>query len=184
MASDQGPVVQSAVPRSELVRLRKERDLTQEHVAGNLGWSASKLIKVEGGHNSVFKVDLGGDHQDSLIVPDQRLYLISQTREDGQVSFIPFSQGAHMRASRLFTPLESDGALPHLNLPQKAPSAEAEFKSSGAWLANSFVVQSRYSGCIGTFSMDGSDLQAELVVQSLPASIFSCLDVMKGNCAR
>lgn len=58
MASDQGPVVQSAVLRSELVRLRKERGMTQEQVAGNLEWSASKLIRVEGGRSSVTKVDL------------------------------------------------------------------------------------------------------------------------------
>ncbi len=58
MASDQGPVVQSAVLRSELVRLRKERGLTQEQVAGNLEWSASKLIRVEGGRSSITKVDL------------------------------------------------------------------------------------------------------------------------------
>jgi transcriptional regulator with XRE-family HTH domain len=58
MASDQGPVVQSAVLRSELVRLRKERGVTQEQVAGNLEWSASKLIRVEGGHSSITKVDL------------------------------------------------------------------------------------------------------------------------------
>lgn len=58
MASDQGPVVQSAVLRSELVRLRKEKGLTQEQVAGNLEWSASKLIRVEGGRSSITKVDL------------------------------------------------------------------------------------------------------------------------------
>jgi transcriptional regulator with XRE-family HTH domain len=58
MATDQGPVIQSAVLRSELVRLRKERNLTQEHVAANLEWSPSKLIRVEGGHSSITKVDL------------------------------------------------------------------------------------------------------------------------------
>ena len=58
MASDQGPVVQSAVLRGELVRLRKERGLTQEQVAENLEWSASKLIRVEGGRSSITKVDL------------------------------------------------------------------------------------------------------------------------------
>jgi transcriptional regulator with XRE-family HTH domain len=58
MANDQGPVVQSAILRSELVRLRKERNLTQEQVAANLEWSASKLIRVEGGHSSITKVDL------------------------------------------------------------------------------------------------------------------------------
>lgn len=58
MASDQGPVIQSAILRSELVRLRKAKGMTQEHVAGNLEWSASKLIRVEGGHSSITKVDL------------------------------------------------------------------------------------------------------------------------------
>src|SRR5213075_667414 len=58
MASDQGPVIQSAVLRTELVRLRKERNLTQEQVATNLEWSASKLIRVEGGRSSITKVDL------------------------------------------------------------------------------------------------------------------------------
>ena len=58
MASDQGPVIQSAVLRSELVRLRKEKGVTQEQVAGQLEWSASKLIRVEGGHSSITKVDL------------------------------------------------------------------------------------------------------------------------------
>jgi len=33
--------------------------MTQEQVAGNLEWSASKLIRVEGGHSSITKVDLG-----------------------------------------------------------------------------------------------------------------------------
>src|SRR5580658_5170526 len=58
MASDQGPVVQSALLRIELVRLRKERKMTQEQVAENLEWSASKLIRVEGGRSSITKVDL------------------------------------------------------------------------------------------------------------------------------
>ena len=58
MANDQGPVVQSAVLRSELVRLRKERKLTQEQVAENLDWSPSKLIRVEGGRSAITKVDL------------------------------------------------------------------------------------------------------------------------------
>jgi transcriptional regulator with XRE-family HTH domain len=58
MASDQGPVVQSAVLRTELVRLRKERGLTQEQVAASLEWSGSKLIRIEGGRSSITKVDL------------------------------------------------------------------------------------------------------------------------------
>jgi transcriptional regulator with XRE-family HTH domain len=58
MATDEGPVVQSMLLRGELVRLRKESGLTQEQVAGNLEWSPSKLIRVEGGRSSITKVDL------------------------------------------------------------------------------------------------------------------------------
>ena len=58
MAADQGPIVQSALLRSELIRLRKESRLTQEQVAAALEWSPSKLIRIEGGHSSVTKVDL------------------------------------------------------------------------------------------------------------------------------
>jgi transcriptional regulator with XRE-family HTH domain len=58
MAADQGPVVQSALLRSELVRLRKEKVLTQQQVARELEWSTSKLIRVEGGASSITKVDL------------------------------------------------------------------------------------------------------------------------------
>jgi transcriptional regulator with XRE-family HTH domain len=58
MASDQGPVIQSALLRAELVRLRKERGLTQQQVADAMEWSPSKLIRVEGGGSSITKVDL------------------------------------------------------------------------------------------------------------------------------
>lgn len=58
MANDQGPVVQSALLRNELIRLRKESGLTQEQVARSLDWSPSKLIRVEGGRSAITKVDL------------------------------------------------------------------------------------------------------------------------------
>jgi transcriptional regulator with XRE-family HTH domain len=58
MASDQGPVIQSALLRNELVRLRKDSELTQEQVAEDLEWSPSKLLRVENGHSSITKVDL------------------------------------------------------------------------------------------------------------------------------
>jgi transcriptional regulator with XRE-family HTH domain len=51
-------MVQSALLRGELVRLRKESGLTQEQVAGELEWSPSKLIRVEGGRSAITKVDL------------------------------------------------------------------------------------------------------------------------------
>src|ERR1700744_4101806 len=58
MAVDQGPVVQSAILRRELVQLRRDSGKTQGEVARALEWSPSKLIRIEGGHNSVTKVDL------------------------------------------------------------------------------------------------------------------------------
>lgn len=58
MSSDEGPVVQSALLRDELVRLRTRRGLTQQQVAAALEWSPSKLIRVEGGKSSITKVDL------------------------------------------------------------------------------------------------------------------------------
>jgi transcriptional regulator with XRE-family HTH domain len=58
MTSDQGPVVQSALLRSEIVRLRKHVGLTQQQVAENLDWSPSKIIRIEGGHSSITRVDL------------------------------------------------------------------------------------------------------------------------------
>lgn len=58
MATDQGPVVQSAMLRNEMTRLRKESGMTQEQVATALDWSPSKLIRVEGGRSSITKVDL------------------------------------------------------------------------------------------------------------------------------
>jgi transcriptional regulator with XRE-family HTH domain len=58
MASDQGPVIQSALLRAELVRLRKEQGLTQQQVAQAMEWSPSKLIRVEGGSSSITMVDL------------------------------------------------------------------------------------------------------------------------------
>ncbi len=58
VATDQGPVVQSALLRGELIRLRRESGLTQEQVAATLEWSPSKLIRVEGGRSSITKVDV------------------------------------------------------------------------------------------------------------------------------
>lgn len=58
MPSDEGSVVQSALLRDELIRLRKKRGLTQQRVAATLEWSPSKLIRVEGGASSITKVDL------------------------------------------------------------------------------------------------------------------------------
>jgi transcriptional regulator with XRE-family HTH domain len=58
MADNRGPVVESAVLRAELTRLRRDRNLTQEKVAKDLEWSPSKVIRIEGGRTPVSKVDL------------------------------------------------------------------------------------------------------------------------------
>jgi transcriptional regulator with XRE-family HTH domain len=86
MATDQGPVVQSALLRSELVRLRKESDLTQERVASDLAWSPSKLIRLEGGRSSITQVDL-----DALL----RVYRV--TSESLRERLHALNRGAHER---------------------------------------------------------------------------------------
>ncbi|HEU5030690.1 MAG TPA: helix-turn-helix transcriptional regulator [Spirillospora sp.] len=53
-----GPAVQRAILTSELQRLRQENGATQEHVAGALDWSTSKLIRIEGGTVGVSTTDL------------------------------------------------------------------------------------------------------------------------------
>jgi len=87
MPNDQGPVVQSALLRNELIRLRKDSGLTQEHVAQRLDWSPSKLIRVEGGRSSVTKVDL-----DALL----RIYGI--TSESQRERLQALNRGAKERA--------------------------------------------------------------------------------------
>src|ERR1700687_1544245 len=81
MANDQGPGVQSAILRGELVHLRKERRLTQDKVAGDLSWSPSKLIRVEGGHSAITKVDLDALlHLYGVTSADQREWLETLNR--------------------------------------------------------------------------------------------------------
>ncbi|GAB2823365.1 helix-turn-helix transcriptional regulator [Actinocorallia aurea] len=59
MPSGQGPVVESALLREELVRSRKDAGYTQEQVAAALEWHPSKLIRIEGGKTGINRVDLG-----------------------------------------------------------------------------------------------------------------------------
>src|SRR5690348_7698 len=47
--SGPGPVISRLRLRTELRRLREHRQLTQAEVAHRLGWSDSKIIRVEGG---------------------------------------------------------------------------------------------------------------------------------------
>ncbi|HEY3681986.1 MAG TPA: helix-turn-helix transcriptional regulator [Streptosporangiaceae bacterium] len=58
VGAGQGPVVESALLRAELVQLRRERGLTQEQVGHSLDWHPSKLIRIEGGKSGISKTDL------------------------------------------------------------------------------------------------------------------------------
>jgi transcriptional regulator with XRE-family HTH domain len=87
MANDQGPVVQSALLRNELIRLRKESGLTQDLVAQRLDWSPSKLIRVEGGRSSITKVDL-----------DALLHTYGITSESQRERLQALNRGARERA--------------------------------------------------------------------------------------
>ena len=87
MANDQGPVVQSALLRNELIRLRKDSGLTQDQVAQRLDWSPSKLIRVEGGRSSITKVDL-----------DALLHTYGITSESQRERLQAMNRGARERA--------------------------------------------------------------------------------------
>jgi transcriptional regulator with XRE-family HTH domain len=58
MTLDPGPVVQRARLTAELQRLRRDAGKTQEEVAHALDWSASKLIRIEGGNVRISTTDL------------------------------------------------------------------------------------------------------------------------------
>jgi transcriptional regulator with XRE-family HTH domain len=58
MALDPGPVVQRARLTAELQKLRRDAGKTQEEVARALDWSASKLIRIEGGAVRLSTTDL------------------------------------------------------------------------------------------------------------------------------
>jgi transcriptional regulator with XRE-family HTH domain len=67
------PVTMRRKLRVELRRLRTARDLTQRHVAGQLDWSQSKVIRIENGSVAVGVTDLeamlrlyGVDDQDTI----------------------------------------------------------------------------------------------------------------------
>ncbi|GAA0429838.1 transcriptional regulator [Acrocarpospora corrugata] len=53
-----GPVIQGALLRSKLTRLRKDNSLTQDEVAAELEWHTSKLIRIEGGRTGISRQDL------------------------------------------------------------------------------------------------------------------------------
>ncbi|MFI0449800.1 helix-turn-helix domain-containing protein [Actinomadura sp. 6N118] len=94
--------MQSAMLRSELVRIRRERSLTQEQVAEELEWSPSKLIRVEGGRSSVTKVDL-----------DALLTLYGITSESQREKLHALNRGA--RAKSWWNEFKSESPPTYLN---------------------------------------------------------------------
>ncbi|MFG2003398.1 helix-turn-helix domain-containing protein [Spirillospora sp. NPDC048911] len=102
MAVDQGPVVQSAMLRSDLVRIRRDKSLTQEQVADELEWSPSKLIRVEGGRSSITKVDL-----------DALLTLYGVTSESQREKLHALNRGA--RAPAWWNEFKGESPLTYLN---------------------------------------------------------------------
>jgi transcriptional regulator with XRE-family HTH domain len=53
-----GPVVNRALLRAELRRLRTESGLTQEEVAGSLDWSVSRIAQIERDNIAITKPEL------------------------------------------------------------------------------------------------------------------------------
>jgi transcriptional regulator with XRE-family HTH domain len=58
MADDVSPLVQRRRLRAELRRARQEKGLTQEQVAGDMDWSLSKIIRIEGASTGISTADL------------------------------------------------------------------------------------------------------------------------------
>lgn len=58
MVTNQYSVGRSSSLRLKFARVEKESGLTEEHVIGESFWSSSKLIKVDGIHNSIAVADL------------------------------------------------------------------------------------------------------------------------------
>lgn len=58
MVAVSGPTVGRRRLRAELRRLRVDRELTQEHVASEMEWSLSKLIRIENGTVAISVSDL------------------------------------------------------------------------------------------------------------------------------
>jgi transcriptional regulator with XRE-family HTH domain len=86
MPSDQGPIVQSAALRGELVKLRRERGMTQEQIARNLEWSPSKLIRIEGGRSTPNKVDLDALLQQYGVTSASQRERLHHLREGARVT--------------------------------------------------------------------------------------------------
>lgn len=173
MPTDQGPVVQSALLRTELIRLRKDSGLTQEQVAQSLDWSPSKLIRVEGGRSSITKVDL-----DALL----STYSISSEVQRERLQTL--NRGARERA--WWASYRDDGFNPTY---LEYVGYEAGAKFIRQFHGSSFpgLIQSReYAEVLTTNSTDAARMspvvkfrlqrQAELAKRSPPARQYYVID--------
>jgi transcriptional regulator with XRE-family HTH domain len=81
MADDHGPVVQSAVLRVELVRLRRRSQLSQYEIAHELGWQPSTLIRIEGGRSPITQAELDSlldEYGVDSVAERERLHSLNQ----------------------------------------------------------------------------------------------------------
>jgi transcriptional regulator with XRE-family HTH domain len=58
VSADQGPLVERALLRQQLIKMRHAANLTQQEVADALEWHSLKLIRIEGGKSNVTRPDL------------------------------------------------------------------------------------------------------------------------------
>jgi transcriptional regulator with XRE-family HTH domain len=79
MAEISGPSVRGRRLAAELRRLREERSLTGEEVADALGWSASKLSRIELGRTGIKASDLSGLLEQYEVAPDFQAELLALT---------------------------------------------------------------------------------------------------------
>ncbi|GIH52326.1 transcriptional regulator [Microbispora rosea subsp. rosea] len=118
-------MINGALLRAELIRLRKTSKMTQEEVAKRLDWHTSKLIRIEGGRTGISKVDLealvrlygaaGGQELDRLIELNQGARSRAWWDEfkndvtEAYLTYIGFEAGASR--IRQFQPLAIPGLL-------------------------------------------------------------------------
>ncbi|QVQ51898.1 helix-turn-helix domain-containing protein [Spiractinospora alimapuensis] len=85
--SDQGPVVQRALLVGELTRLRKDNAFTQAQVAQRLEWSQAKLMRIEGGKQSVRRSDLLALLREYGVDEDETERLLLLSRESNRTGW-------------------------------------------------------------------------------------------------
>lgn len=87
MTSDQGPTIGRRRLRAALRRARESADLTQDHVARQMDWSLSKLIRIESGAVSISTNDVK-----ALL----HLYAVSDQRQVAEL--VELARAARRRA--------------------------------------------------------------------------------------